>query len=203
MGKNVEMLKCFVRVMQSDRKEIDKILPIMYQESFYSIDEDFLLNLGIRNLILDIDGTLLPVDDVKVPEELITRIELLRKKQIGICLMSNNGEERVSPVAEELGLADSYLANAHKPLPSAFDRALEILDSDKESVAMVGDQMMSDIKGANEYGIYSILVRPVSSHNNIQTGTSRFLQNRMEKHLEKINLFSSEKYYQNSKGVRK
>ena len=203
MGKNVEMLKCFARVMKSDKKEIDKILPFMYQESFYAIDEDFLLEQGINNFILDIDGTLLPVDDVKVSEELIKRIRLLQKKHIGICLMSNNGEERVVPVAKALGLLDSYLANAHKPLPSAFDKALEILECDKESVAMVGDQMMSDIKGANEYGIYSILVKPVSDHNNIQTGTSRFLQNRMEKHLEKSNLFSSTGFYQNTKGVRK
>ncbi len=195
MGKNIEMLKCFMKVMRGDSLETIKVIPDMYQESIYTIDEDYLLRIGINKLILDIDGTLLPADDIYVPEKLIDRIKTFRNKQFSICLVSNNGKDRVEPVAKALGLLDSYLASACKPLPSAFDKALEILDGDKKNVAMVGDQMMSDVKGANEYGIYSILVKPISNHNNIQTKTSRFLQNKMEKHLKKMGMFDHEIFY--------
>ena len=77
---------------------------------------------------------------------------------------------------------------------------MEILNTtNKDEVAMVGDQMLSDIKGAKEYGIYSVLVKPVSKHNNLFTGTSRFLQNRMEKHLKKIKKFDKDVYYKNNR----
>lgn len=193
MGKNIAMIKCFSRVLRNDKKEIKKVLPNMYAESFYTIDINFLLKQKINKLILDIDGTLLPVDDITVPDKLIKRIESIKNKKIDICLVSNNNEERVKPVAEILKI--KYLANAHKPLKEAYDNAIKLLDATKNNVAMVGDQMMSDIKGANEYGIYTILVKPVSKHNNIKTGTSRFLQNIMERHLKKQKIFDSNKYY--------
>ena len=193
MNKNIEMLKCFYKVIINDQNEINKILPDMYAESFYTIDEDYLLQNNINNLILDIDGTILKVDDINVPEKLIKRIKTLKNKNIKICLVSNNDENRVKIVADILSV--SYLANAKKPLKIAYDKALEILRSNKENTAMIGDQMMSDIKGANENGIYSVLVKPVDKHNNLKTGTSRFLQNIMENHLKKKNLFDKSKYY--------
>ena len=196
MSKNTKMLKCFYRVMKNDKKEIQKIIPDMYVESFYKVDENYLLKQKIDNLILDIDGTLLRVDDINVPEILKEKIKKLKEKNIKICLVSNNNADRVVPVAKALNLTENYLYNANKPLPVAFDKALEILETpNKENTAMVGDQMMSDIKGANEYGLYSVLVRPVDNHNNIKTGASRFLQNIMEDHLKKINVFDKEKYY--------
>ncbi len=196
MSKNTKMLKCFYRVMKNDKKEIQKIIPDMYVESFYKVDENYLLKQKIDNLILDIDGTLLRVDDINVPEILKEKIKKLKEKNIKICLVSNNNADRVVPVAKALNLTENYLYNANKPLPVAFDKALEILETpNKENTAMVGDQMMSDIKGANEYGLYSVLVRPVDNHNNIKTGVSRFLQNIMEDHLKKINVFDKEKYY--------
>lgn len=194
MGKNKEMLKSFFKVMKSDQEEINKILPNMYEENFYTIDIEYLLKNNIDKLIIDIDGTILKVDDTNVPKSLKQQIKKLKDHKIDICLVSNNGLDRVLPVAKELDV--NYIAKANKPLKEAFDKALEILKvSDKNKVAMIGDQMMSDIKGANEYGIYSILVKPISKHNNIQTGTSRVLQNIMENHLNKIKKFDKNKYY--------
>ena len=194
MGKNIEMLRCFSRVLRNDEKEINKILPNMYAESFYEIDINFLLKEKINKLIIDIDGTILPVDDINVTVDLIDRIKYIQNKNIDICLVSNNSEARVKPVASKL--ETKYIYDAHKPLAVAFDKALEKLETkDKNCVAIIGDQMMSDIKGGNEYGLYTILVKPVSSHNNLKTGTSRFLQNIMEGHLKKKNLFDSNKYY--------
>ena len=195
MSKHIKMLKCFADVMRNNREEIEKIIPNMYCESFYTIDEDYLLKKGINKLIVDIDGTILPADDIIVPIKLIHVFQKLKEKNIDICLVSNNGEQRVIPVAEKLQI-NSYLFNAKKPLPTCFDNALKLLKTtDKKKVAMVGDQMLSDIKGAHEYGLYTILVCPISKHQNIQTGTSRVLQNIMEHHLKKKDLFDKKEYY--------
>lgn len=194
MGKNLEMLKTFKKVMFNDLNEINKIIPDIYFKSFYDIDEEYLKEKGINNLILDIDGTILPVDDILVTAKLYHRILLLKRKYFNICLMSNNSKERVLPVAKSLNV--NYLYKANKPLSIAFDNALKELNTvKKEEVAMIGDQMLSDIKGANEYGINSILVQPISDNNNIQTLTQRILQKKIEKHLKKKNLFDKDKFY--------
>lgn len=194
MSKNSEMLKTFFKVLNDNSEEIKKVLPNMYVNSFYDIDEEYLLKKGINNLIIDIDGTILPVDDINVTDKLIERINILHNKLFNICLMSNNSKERVLPVAEKLDVF--YLYKANKPLKEAFDNALKTLNVNKKNnVAIIGDQMLSDIKGANEYGIYSILVNPVNKHNNIQTGTQRILQKRIEKHLKKKDLFDKDIFY--------
>ena len=108
-------------------------------------------------------------------------------------IVSNNSKERVIPVAYKL--ETGYLFKADKPKASAFDKALVALDAKKENTAMIGDQMLTDIKGANEYGIYSILVDPVSNSYDIKTGTSRILQNIMTKKLEKRKVFMRNNYY--------
>ncbi len=193
MGKNKEMLKCFIKVMQNDENEIKKIIPNMYQKNFYEIDFAYLKEKNIKNLLIDIDGTILTVDDTFVPVKLKNQFDILKQNNFKICLISNNSTKRVSPVAQNLDVA--YLSNANKPKKEAFDKALAILNCTKQATAMIGDQMMSDIKGANEYGLYSILLKPVDNHNNIKTKTSRILQNIMENHLKKTNQFDNQKFY--------
>ena len=195
MNKNLEMLRCFFKVMRNKEGELIKVIPNMYFNSFYDINEEILLKNGINKLIIDIDGTILPVDSINVPTVLINKINSLKNHGIDMCLVSNNNINRVLPVCEKLGI-DKYLAKANKPLLECFKKAMCMLDvKDRKCVAMIGDQMLSDIKGANEYGIYSILVRPIDNHQNLQTATCRTLQNIMESHLKRIKRFDKNVYY--------
>ena len=73
--------------------------------------------------------------------------------------------------------------------------SLDILESGSDNTIMVGDQMLSDIKGANEYGLYTILVDPLEDKYDIKTGTSRVLQDIMIKKLSKKNIFHRNNYY--------
>lgn len=193
MGKNTEMLKCFFKVMTDKNEKV--VVPDMYAADVYSIDYDFLAKQKLYNLIFDIDNTILPVNEINVPESLIELFNKLDKKGFNILIVSNNSKERVIPVAYKL--ETGYLFKADKPKTCAFDKALVALDAKKENTAMIGDQMLTDIKGANEYGIYSILVDPVSNSYDIKTGTSRVLQNIMTKKLEKRKVFMRNNYYKN------
>lgn len=197
MSKNVEMIKSFIKVMTGNEKEISLILPDMYVKDIYSIDYDYLKDNGYDNLLFDIDNTILPVNDVVVPSELIDFFRSLKSKGFNICVVSNNGQERVLPVAEKLDVSCLFMAG--KPNKSAFDKALMVLNSKTGDTVMVGDQMLSDIKGANQYFLYSILVDPVSDFYDVKTGTSRVLQNIMIKKLGKLNRFKQCDYYKNGK----
>ena len=192
-NKNIQMIKSFLKVMNGDKEAIKAILPDMYVKDIYTIDYNFLKENNLINIIFDVDGTIMPVDDINVIPKLQEFINSLKQKGFNICLMSNGSQKRVSPVAEKLDV--KYLADAGKPNPKAYKEALNLLNSTKENTVMVGDQMLTDIKGANDYGLYSILVEPYNNKQNIKTGTSRLLQDIMEKKLSKLKLFTRYNYY--------
>lgn len=192
-NKYIEMLKVFFGVILNKRKTINSVIPNCYQKNIRKIDYDKLMSLKIKNLIFDIDNTITKVDDIKIEKETIKLFKTLKEKDFNILLMSNNSEDRVIPISKILMVP--YLANAKKPNKDAFEKALKILNCKKNEVAMVGDQMLSDIVGANEYGIYSILVDQVSKKNNIQTSVAKLLQDIMVKKLQKEKKFKYKKYY--------
>ncbi len=192
-NKNKEMLKTFFGVMFNNKKSIDLIIPSSYVKDVYSINYKKLYKQGFRGIIFDIDNTLLPVNDINVPTELEELIRKIKRVGFNICIVSNNSLQRVLPPAQKLGVL--YIAKADKPNKVAFDTALEELHEKKESVIMVGDQMLSDIKGANVYGIYNILVDPVDNKYDFKTGISRCLQKIMIKKVSKKGIFADQKYY--------
>ncbi len=191
--KNMIMFKSFLKVMRGYEDETSLVVPNMYAKDVYSIDYDFLKKRRLTNLIFDIDNTILVVNDINVPAKLVSFFEKLEKKGFNICVVSNNGKDRVIPVA--YALKCGYIFKACKPLKSAYERAMVALDSSLENTVMIGDQMLTDIKGANEIGLYSILVEPVSDKYDIKTGTSRVLQNVMMKRLSKREKFKRYDYY--------
>lgn len=192
-NKNREMLKVFFGVMRNNNKYINLVIPNCYVNDIYSIDYEELYRKGYHNIIFDIDNTILPVNDINVSDELIELFNQLKESGFCVCIVSNNKLERVLPPAKKLDV--SYLENANKPNKEAFDKALDIIKAKVEDTIMVGDQMLTDIKGANEYGLYSVLVDPLDSKYDIKTGTSRLLQNIMIKKLEKKNVFHKHNYY--------
>lgn len=192
-SKNKEMLKVFFRVMRSDNDYINLIIPNSYVKDVYSINYEDLYQRGYHNIIFDVDNTLLPVNDINVPESLVELFEYLKNTGFSICIVSNNSEDRVKSPANKLDVL--YLSKANKPNKEAFDRALDILETGSDDTIMVGDQMLSDIKGANEYGLYTILVDPLEDKYDIKTGTSKVLQDMMIKKLSKKNIFRRNNYY--------
>lgn len=192
-NKHIAMIKTFLKVMTNDKYYQSLVIPNMYKKTIYDIDYKKLKKIKITNLIFDIDNTILPVDDINVDSELSEFFDKLTKDKFNICIVSNNNLDRVKQPAEILKV--KYIANAKKPNKEAFEKAMTILGSNSLNTAMVGDQMLSDIKGAKENGLYAILVDPLANKYNLQTKTSRVLQDIMEKKLTKKNKFIKGKYY--------
>ena len=192
-NKLILMVKTFKKVMLGDKYYTSLVIPNMYRKNIYEIDYTKLKKRGYKNLIFDIDNTILPVDDKNVPIELIKLFKKLKKDGFNILIVSNNNSNRVDEPATELEV--NYLSNAKKPSKESFDKALNILNSNVFDTVMIGDQMLSDIAGAKEYGLYTILVDPLKNKYNIQTKTARILQNKIEKKLKKNKEFIKGKYY--------
>lgn len=152
---------------------LKKFYPKQYVDSAYWISYETLFQKGIRGVIYDIDNTLAKHDE-PADEKAVALFEVLRKKGIATCLLSNNKEPRVKAFGEKVGSA--YIYKGGKPSIKNYIKAMEIMGTDKKSTVFIGDQLFTDIYGANRTGIYSILVKPINPKEEIQIVIKRFFE---------------------------
>ena len=186
-------MQTFIKVMLGFKQEIEAVTPDSYYPNIYKIDYQTLKKEKIDTLLFDIDNTITKVDDLNVPKETFILFQKLKKQNFKILLLSNNNIKRATPISKVLDV--EVLANAGKPDKIAYDKALDMLNSKKENVVAIGDQILSDIVGAKKYGVKAILVDQLSKENNIQTGMAQKLQKYIIKKLTKKNLFKKNYYF--------
>ena len=133
--------------------------PDIYVSSFRKITPELLVSLGVKALLTDLDDTLVPHGCMAVPDEVRSWTKSLSDVGIKICIVSNNSEQRVRPVAEELNA--EYESDAHKPSAAFIDDACGKLGVEKNEIILMGDQLFTDIAAAKNAKIRCILVDPV------------------------------------------
>lgn len=152
-----------------------KILyPYEYVESVFSVDYNKLYNNGFKGIIFDIDNTLVHHgdDSTKEIDELFKEIQGIGLKTI---ILSNNGEERIKRFLKNI---DSlYICNAEKPKVTNYLKAVEMMGIKKEEAIFIGDQIFTDILGANRSKIANILVKYIREKNETKIGKRRQVEN--------------------------
>lgn len=150
-------------------------------KSAYTIDYEAMYGKGYRGIIFDIDNTLVfpnaPADERSK--------ELFRKlRQIGFqtVILSNNTGKRAGTFAKAVG-AD-VVTGAAKPFPKKYLVCCERMHLPKEQVFFVGDQIYTDIWGANNAGIHSILVDPITTKEEFWIVAKRLLEAPVRKKLK-------------------
>ena len=123
------------------------------------ITPELLRSRGIRGLLLDIDNTLTTHDNPVPAPGVEDWIAQMREAGIALRLVSNNHPPRVEPFAKRLGIP--CICEGKKPLSSGFRRAMEDMCLPKKTLCVVGDQIYTDILGANLFGVQSIYVPPM------------------------------------------
>ncbi len=152
---------------------LQKFYPNEYMDSTYSIDFKQLKQDGVNGLIFDIDNTLVP-HGAPADSKIITLFQQLKEQGFRICLLSNNKRPRVESFATAVGV--DYIFDGHKPSKKNYEKAMEIMNTTKEHTVFIGDQLFTDIYGANRVGIKSILVQPIHKSEEIQIVLKRYLE---------------------------
>lgn len=130
--------------------------------AFYRITEitpDVLGKMGIRGLILDLDNTLTTHDNPVPADGVLDWIALMKQSGIKLMIVSNNHPPRVRPFADMLGLP--FVSEGRKPLTKGFSEAMRKMGLKKSQLAAVGDQIYTDVLGANLFGIKMLYVTPI------------------------------------------
>ncbi len=110
---------------------------------------------GIRGILLDVDNTITAWHSMELSRQVCTWVGDMLQAGFRVCILSNGHAERVLPLTEQLGVPAIH--NARKPLACGYRRACALLDLPAKQIAMVGDQLFTDIAGANKLGMTSIL----------------------------------------------
>lgn len=162
-----------------------RLYPKTYLKSIFEIDTKMLKEQGIKGIIFDIDNTLVPYDVAYPTEEIIDFFERLKKEGFQICLASNNTEDRVVKFNEHLKVFAIHKSG--KPRRRGLHKAMELMNLQKDQVAMVGDQIFTDVFAGNRAGAHSILVVPVSDKDEWITKIKRGIEKKVVQHYEKHN----------------
>ncbi len=152
---------------------LERFYPDLYISSTYKIDFQRLYDSGYRGIIFDIDNTLVchgaPADDRS-----IQLLESLKGMGYRILLLSNNKEPRVKMFNDAVHV--QYIFKAGKPARAGYQKAMAMMGTDVSNTLFVGDQLFTDVWGARNAGIYSLLVQPIDKKEEIQIVFKRYLE---------------------------
>ena len=138
---------------------VSLFFPTVYRRRITDVTVEDLRRLGADCLLLDVDNTLTTHDAPNLTDGVKTWLEDMRRSGLALVIVSNNSAERVAPFAEKIGL--TYYAHARKPLPFGFRAAAKQVGCDYKRCVVIGDQIFTDMLGANLAGMKSVLLEPI------------------------------------------
>ena len=151
---------------------LKNLYPGRMVSSVYEMDWEKLA-LTYRGVIFDIDNTLV-THGAPANEKAKKLFAHLHELGFATCLISNNQEPRVKPFAD--AVQSMYIYDAHKPSTKNYEKAMERMHTDKKNTIFIGDQMFTDVFGANRTGIPSIMVKKIHWKEEIQIVLKRRLE---------------------------
>ncbi len=165
-------------------------------EHFKKVEEisiEFLNRNNIKALILDADNTLIDYNKKleKTVEEWVSK---LREQGMKFYILSNtNNEQKIIEISEKLQIKE-YIYFAKKPFKSGFLKIQKELNINAENIAVVGDQIFTDIIGGNRCKMFTILVDPIMIREFWYTAWKRPLEAQiMKKFYKQRNKVTKEK----------
>lgn len=147
--------------------------PDEYMDSTFEIDFEGLYEKGYRGVIFDIDNTLVP-HGAPADKRAVQFFKRLEKIGIKPIMLSNNKEPRVKMFCDAVNAP--YIFKANKPNPTKYRQAMSVINTNKNNTLFVGDQIFTDVWGANKAELYSILVKPIHPKEEIQIVLKRYLE---------------------------
>ena len=138
-------------------------LPVVMTSNVTELTPQFLQNQNIRLLMLDFDNTIVPYTTDIPTEKMEIWIRGMLASHIQLCVVSNSKRERVKIFCSKYGL--DCVTHARKPFSKGINACLQRYGFAAGQCALVGDQIFTDVLGANCAGVRSILVKAIDNHN--------------------------------------
>ncbi|MCK2158071.1 MULTISPECIES: YqeG family HAD IIIA-type phosphatase [Exiguobacterium] len=165
-----------------------RLYPKHFVASIYDIDLEMLKRNGVKAILTDLDNTLVAWNIADAPDELVSWLDMVNNQYgFDVIIVSNNNGDRVKKFADPLGL--HYIAPARKPLPIGFKRALTEFGYHAKEVVFLGDQLFTDVLGANSVGIEVIHVQPVVKTDGVVTKFNRLMERLIFRRMKRKGIY--------------
>lgn len=171
---------------------LDLLIPDIYAQSVYTINYKKLKKNGIKCLLFDLDNTLAPYN-VAEPDHKVKELFARLGMDFKLIIISNSPKKRLRPFKEKLNVDVAF--SAKKPLKRKYKKILELYKYKEDEIACIGDQLFTDILGANRMGFTSILVNRITKREILPTRINRAIERVVYKKLKKKNILVSGVYY--------
>lgn len=160
------------------------IYPDAYFNKVEEITIEFLNKNAIKALILDIDNTL--IDYSKIMTSSVENwAKNLKGQGVKIYILSNsNKKKKVENIAKILDVP--YIYFGKKPLKMGFKKAKKELKEESKNIAVVGDQIFTDVIGGNRCKMFTILVEPINEKDFWYTRWKRPIENKIKEKIRKM-----------------
>ncbi len=155
------------------------LMPTAAVKYVTDISPELIRELGIDAILLDVDNTLAPPASHIAYEGVQEWLDMLKANHIAVVICSNNYRKRVKPFSDSVGL--ECVSMSLKPFPFGFNRAKKKLKEKPQSVLVVGDQIYTDVLGANLAGMKSVLLVPRDEEH----GLTIMLRRKLEVNIRK------------------
>ena len=159
------------------------IYPNDYFEKIDKITIEYLKKNDIKALILDMDNTLINQNS-EMPENVLKWAKEIRGQGVKLIIASNsNRKNKLDKISNLLGI--EYILFAKKPLKSGLMKAVKLLGENVNNIAVVGDQIFTDIIGGNRCKMYTILVDAIEEKDFWYTAWKRPIENKIKEKIRK------------------
>lgn len=138
------------------------LVPNMIFPALTDVTAGALRSRGITFLMMDFDNTIVPYTTDVPTEKMRTWIEDMKSSGIGLCVVSNSKRPRVVTFCKTYGL--DCITHAKKPFQKGIFECLARFHLEPRQAALVGDQIYTDVLGANCAGLTSILISAIDNH---------------------------------------
>lgn len=179
--------------MKKEVNVVEKFIPDIYQKSVYDINYKKLKKRKIKCLCFDLDNTLVPYTE-SVPTNDVKELFHILGADFKVIILSNSGKKRLTPFKEILNVDVAF--SSRKPLKRKYIKIMNTYGYKPEEIACIGDQIMTDIFGANRNGCVSILVNPMGTKEPGTTKFNRMWERIILKRLDKKGILTKGKYYE-------
>ena len=144
---------------------------------------EFIQKNKLKALILDVDNTLIDYNK-NLSEEKIQWAKNLKGQGVKLYILSNsNNKEKVEKVANTLNIP--YVLFARKPFKKGFLAIQKELQLNSEQIAVVGDQIFTDVLGGNRCKMFTILVEPIDKKDLLITAWKRPIEEKIKQKFKK------------------
>ncbi len=154
---------------------LKNLVPDLVVRSIGDINFDRLRKRGITGLIVDVDNTLVSASSRNPDAKAFDWIKKAMQKGFKLCIVSNALKKRVTNIANALGV--DYIYRASKPRRRSFLKAKGMMGLKTAEIAVIGDQIFTDIFGGNRAGMFTILVNPINPEELFIIKPRRMLEN--------------------------